>query len=653
MLTRQRDTLPSWKQILADELRSLQSSIQKMLQHHSFPSVKSLLEGGFTSLQTSVQRVKVLQDMVHEMNTQGQIHVMTHGEEMLADAYNALRKVTQSVKGLQDTVCKLNIYGESDAIAQGKEMLIDGLNVLQKAHLRVTEMETIIRHMNTPKQHAIQNPEAPPVHDHTSSANKKRTLSAQQDAEKFLHQVLTTGSASLTTGSASLTTGSASLTTGSASLTTGSASLTTGSASHQEDTLHSEKRARHEETPMLPCSKEEVHSMIPSVAHAMAESSATTVPETSPPRHEPADTMTSILVKNMPQDIKACELYDSFRPYGIIRKVCFPRNKNPHSPSYGKAQGFAFVTYETVSQADGAFKAFSTSGLSIRGMKLKIRRAYRTLEDTSPISPLCAEPITLDVTNSAASAKPLSSASTVSETSPSLPCEPENAAKNVIAKNVSPFITYSMLYERFCRYGNVLDVCLPKTDGEPRNVVIKYSTSRSAAHAVRCLHGLQLDGKKVTVELERETEATIRSEKLAEKLAEKPIEKCMKDREETPSALCAKPMTSNTSANSVSGSSAPRCEPAMTSIIVKNLPRNITLSELYEYFGRYGLLYDVYLPWNKDCHSPSYGTPDGSAFIAYETASEADRAFQAFSTRGRSMYGNQATVTKSYRETRF
>jgi RNA recognition motif-containing protein len=83
------------------------------------------------------------------------------------------------------------------------------------------------------------------------------------------------------------------------------------------------------------------------------------------------------------------------------------------------------------------------------------------------------------------------------------------------------------------------------------------------------------------------------------------------------------------------------------------LPRNITLSELYEYFGRYGLLYDVYLPWNKDCHSPSYGTPDGSAFIAYETASEADRAFQAFSTRGRSMYGNQATVTKSYRETRF
>ena len=644
MLTRQRDTLPSWKQILADELRSLQSSIQKMLQHHSFPSVKSLLEGGFTTLQTSVQRVKVLQDMVHEMNTQGQIHVMTHGEEMLADAYNALRKVTQSVKGLRDTVCKLNIYGESDAIAQGKEMLIDGLNVLQKAHLRVNEMETIIRHMNTPKQHAIQNPEAP-VHDHTSSANKKRTLSAQQDAEKFLHQVLTTGSASLTTGSAS---------------------LTTGSASHQEDTLHSEKRARHEETPMLPCSKED-HSMIPSVAHAMAESSATTVPETSPPRHEPADTMTSILVKNMPQDIKACELYESFRPYGIIRKVCFPRNKNPHSPSYRKVQGFAFVTYETVSQADGAFKAFSTSGLSIRGMKLKIRRARH--EETSPISPLCAEPITLDVTNSAASAKPLSSASIVSENSPSLPCEPENASKNVIAKNVSPFITYSMLYERFCRYGNVLDVCLPKTDGEPRNVVIKYSTSRSAAHAVRCLHGLQLDGKKVTVELERETEATICSEKPsekpveklaeklaekpAEKLAEKPIEKCMKDAKETPSALCAKPMTSNTSANPISGSSVPRCEPAMTSIIVKNLPRNITLSELYEYFGRYGLLYDVYLPWNKDCHSPSYGTPDGSAFIAYETASEADRAFQAFSTRGRSMYGNQATVTKSYRETRF
>jgi RNA recognition motif-containing protein len=359
--------------------------------------------------------------------------------------------------------------------------------------------------------------------------------------------------------------------------------------------------------------------------------------------------MTSILVKNMPQDIKACELYDSFRPYGIIRKVCFPRNKNLNSPSYGKAQGFAFVTYETVSQADGAFKALSTSGLSIRGMKLKMRRAYRTLEETSPISPLCAEPITLDVTNSAApvSAEPLSSAIIVSETSSSLPCEPANAAKNVIAKNVSPFITYSMLYERFCRYGNVLDVCLPKTDGEPRNVVIKYSTSRSAAHAVRCLHGLQLDGKKVTVELERETkeippktEATIHSEKPVEKPVEKPMEKSTKDRK----ALCANP---------ISGSSVPRLEPAMTSIIVKNLPRNITLSELYEYFGRYGLLYDVYLPWNKDYHSPSYGTPDGSAFIAYETASEADRAFQAFSTRGCSMYGTQATVTKSYRETRF
>jgi RNA recognition motif-containing protein len=374
------------------------------------------------------------------------------------------------------------------------------------------------------------------------------------------------------------------------------------------------------------------------------------VSETSPlPRHEPADTITSILVKNMPQDIKACELYDSFRPYGIIRKVCFPRNKNPNSPSYGKFQGFAFVTYETVSQADGAFKALSTSGLSIRGMKLKMRRAYRAAleEAPSPISPLYAEPIThVDVTNSAApvSAEPLSSATIVSETSPSLPCEPANTAKNVIAKNVSPFITYSMLYERFCHYGNVLDVCLPKTDGEPRNVVIKYSTSRSAAHAVRCLHGLQLDGKKVTVELERETETTIRSEKPVEKPAEKPAEKSTKDRKET--TLCATPVSVE--------SSVPRdFTPAMTSIIVKNLPRNITLSELYEYFGRYGILYDVYLPWNKDSHSPSYGTPDGNAFIAYESASEADRAFQAFSTRGRSMYGNQATVTKSYRETRF
>jgi RNA recognition motif-containing protein len=85
----------------------------------------------------------------------------------------------------------------------------------------------------------------------------------------------------------------------------------------------------------------------------------------------------------------------------------------------------------------------------------------------------------------------------------------------------------------------------------------------------------------------------------------------------------------------------------MTTIIVRNLPRTITLEELRERFQRYGVVRNINLPRNKDPHSPYYGTIRKFAFIQYNTAAESDRAVREISTHGHFIYGNQVTAAKS------
>lgn len=90
--------------------------------------------------------------------------------------------------------------------------------------------------------------------------------------------------------------------------------------------------------------------------------------------------------------------------------------------------------------------------------------------------------------------------------------------------------------------------------------------------------------------------------------------------------------------------SLPKTIHTIKTIIARNLPRTISVKELYERFQLYGVVRDVYLPMNKDVNSVHYGTLRGFALIKYETAAQSDRAIRVLSVLGLTIRGKQVTV---------
>ena len=68
-------------------------------------------------------------------------------------------------------------------------------------------------------------------------------------------------------------------------------------------------------------------------------------------------------------------------------------------------------------------------------------------------------------------------------------------------------------------------------------------------------------------------------------------------------------------------------------LIVRNLPRDITLAELRPIFEAYGPVKDVYVPKNMDKSSPLYGTVKGFALIKYLSAQHSSYAYSILNGR--------------------
>jgi len=67
-------------------------------------------------------------------------------------------------------------------------------------------------------------------------------------------------------------------------------------------------------------------------------------------------------------------------------------------------------------------------------------------------------------------------------------------------------------------------------------------------------------------------------------------------------------------------------------LIIRNLPRNVTDAELRTIFSKYGQVADIYIPMNKDRASPHFGTIKGFALIKYFKADDALKGYIAEST---------------------
>jgi hypothetical protein len=62
-------------------------------------------------------------------------------------------------------------------------------------------------------------------------------------------------------------------------------------------------------------------------------------------------------------------------------------------------------------------------------------------------------------------------------------------------------------------------------------------------------------------------------------------------------------------------------------IIVRNLPRDITTEKLRAIFEKYGPVRDIYIPKNMDKSSPYFGTIKGFSLIKFLKAEDSARAY--------------------------
>ena len=64
-------------------------------------------------------------------------------------------------------------------------------------------------------------------------------------------------------------------------------------------------------------------------------------------------------------------------------------------------------------------------------------------------------------------------------------------------------------------------------------------------------------------------------------------------------------------------------------LILHNIPRDITLEELRPLFEKYGPIRDIYIPRNKDEKSEHFGTVKGFALVKYLSPVCAKKAYDA------------------------
>lgn len=73
----------------------------------------------------------------------------------------------------------------------------------------------------------------------------------------------------------------------------------------------------------------------------------------------------------------------------------------------------------------------------------------------------------------------------------------------------------------------------------------------------------------------------------------------------------------------------PHISVGIKTLIVRNLPRDITVQQLRNVFDKYGPIKDIYIPKNMDKSSPYFGTTKGFALIKFLNAEDSAKAFTA------------------------
>ena len=64
-------------------------------------------------------------------------------------------------------------------------------------------------------------------------------------------------------------------------------------------------------------------------------------------------------------------------------------------------------------------------------------------------------------------------------------------------------------------------------------------------------------------------------------------------------------------------------------LILHNIPRDVSVSDLRPHFEKYGPIRDIYIPRNKDEKSALFGTVKGFALVKYLSPASARKAYES------------------------
>ena len=91
-------------------------------------------------------------------------------------------------------------------------------------------------------------------------------------------------------------------------------------------------------------------------------------------------------------------------------------------------------------------------------------------------------------------------------------------------------------------------------------------------------------------------------------------------------------------------------QPQIKTLIVRNLPQDITIEMLRMVFEKYGPIRDIYIPKNLDMSSFYYGTNKGFAVIKFLNSEDSANAFNG--EYGRLVIGNKIVSVEFAKEDR-
>ncbi|XP_065290416.1 RNA-binding protein 28 isoform X1 [Dermacentor albipictus] len=192
----------------------------------------------------------------------------------------------------------------------------------------------------------------------------------------------------------------------------------------------------------------------------------------------PSKSLCTLLVRNLPPDAKESKLEELFGDIGPIKRCFIVRDKTQQS----MCKGVAYVTYASTADAEAAVERSRQRSLKWGDRVLAVKAAAPKATRGEPVSKDTAPKKRIFTKEEKAARK--------------------KRKPRLIVRNLSFKATEKTLRDCFSRYGNVVEVSIPKkSDGKCRGFAfVQFDETKSAIKAINGLNATEVLGRPIAVD---------------------------------------------------------------------------------------------------------------------------------------------------------